>query len=277
MIYTLTLSPSIDYYMDVPDFTVGEINRALEVRYKIGGKGINASRVLTKLGTDNIAIFVYAGDNGKKIAKSLAEEGLKTIPLQTEGESRINVKINSRIETAINAPSPKITKLIEKEIENELCKLGSEDILIISGKLSGTVGYTDFYNILKDVVAKGVKLVLDISDDSFVGLLKLRPWLIKPNLDELSILTKNSEKDPFEVLHQEGVKNILLSKGKDGTVLKMENQAPLELAVKRVCNPKSTVGAGDALLAATIHYYQLSSDLKYSVEKAMDYVSSYLE
>lgn len=276
MIYTLTLSPSIDYYLDVPSFKMGEINRATDVRYKIGGKGINASRVLTALGTPNIAIFVYGGDNGEKIVKSLKEEGLETIALKTEGESRINVKINSTTETAINAPSPKINKLLEMEIADELSKLDQNDTLIISGKLGGIVGYVDFYDILTRVASTGVRLIFDISDVEFSGLFNLKPWLIKPNVEELEALTMNM-KDSFNSLHEMGVANILLSKGRDGTVLKMKDRDPISISVNRVINPSSTVGAGDALLAATVHYYQESPNLEIAVRKAMDYVSLYLE
>ena len=39
MIYTLTLNPSIDYYVTLPEVVLGEVNRIQETTQRAGGKG----------------------------------------------------------------------------------------------------------------------------------------------------------------------------------------------------------------------------------------------
>ncbi len=64
MIATLTLNPSIDYVMKCPDVRFGETNRSEEERIYPGGKGINLSVMLRRLGIDSRCIAVKAGDTG---------------------------------------------------------------------------------------------------------------------------------------------------------------------------------------------------------------------
>lgn len=56
MIYTVTLNPSIDYVVQVNSFDLGAVNRAEKDMKFPGGKGINVSRVLHRLGVENIAL-----------------------------------------------------------------------------------------------------------------------------------------------------------------------------------------------------------------------------
>ena len=64
MIYTLTISPSLDFVNEVKDFAINKINRSYDSIYLPGGKGINVSIVLEELGVESIAIGYKAGFTG---------------------------------------------------------------------------------------------------------------------------------------------------------------------------------------------------------------------
>ena len=63
MIYTITLNPSIDYFVTLTEFTVGGLNRAESERIVVAGKGVNVSDALAELsrlnGVEQIHIEPY--------------------------------------------------------------------------------------------------------------------------------------------------------------------------------------------------------------------------
>ncbi len=102
MIYTVTLNPSIDYVVQVPSFDLGTINRAEKDMKFPGGKGINVSRVLQRLGVKNIALGFTGGFTGQFIKEVLHDEGVTTNFVQVDEDTRINVKIKGKEETELN-------------------------------------------------------------------------------------------------------------------------------------------------------------------------------
>lgn len=136
MIYTLTFSPSVDYIVEVDHFRVGEINRTASEKVLPGGKGLNVSMVLSNLGHESVALGFLAGFTGREIEKRLREAGCRTDFIHVrEGFSRINLKMISNGETAINGQGPKITPEDITKLEKKLEQLQAGDILVISGSI----------------------------------------------------------------------------------------------------------------------------------------------
>ncbi|MBQ2551680.1 MAG: 1-phosphofructokinase, partial [Treponema sp.] len=107
MVYTLTVNPSIDYIVSVQNFSTGKVNRSASENVLAGGKGINVSTVLNNLGVENVALGFVAGFTGEKIESLLNEKAVRTDFIHLEnGMSRINVKLQSDVETEINARGP---------------------------------------------------------------------------------------------------------------------------------------------------------------------------
>lgn len=107
MIYTVTLNPSLDYFLSVEHFAIGKTNRSDAEVYRPGGKGINVSWVLHNLGLESTALGFLAGFTGQEIKHQMESTGITTDFIElSQGMSRLNVKIKQMDATEINASGP---------------------------------------------------------------------------------------------------------------------------------------------------------------------------
>lgn len=264
MIYTCTVAPSIDYTIYLPAFEEGELNRTKEVYYYPGGKGINVSRVLQRLGVRSIALGFAGGFTGEYITDYLAKEGIITDFIDSEEISRINVKLKAEVETEVNGPGPqlnisKLAKLITK-----VKMLSKGDTFVLAGGLSDSIP-DDFYQGLAEAChEKGIRFVVDSSGPQLKKLIELNPFLIKPNKVELAELFDVTIENEEQVIHYakqlvaQGVPNVIVSLGGEGAIYVTEDAVYLAEAIQgEVIN---TVGAGDSLVAGFLAAYTEEED-----------------
>lgn len=255
MVYTLTLNPSLDYMMPVRQLRIGATNRSEGEQIRIGGKGINVSILLRRLGVENLALGVAAGFTGEELLRRMNEEGIRhDFLMGREGFTRINVKLLSEEETEINGSGPVIEESEAQALLRQIAKIRSGDFLVISGSVPKGIP-TDFLNqLLHQTTGQGAEIVLDISGPALRQALRYRPFLIKPNQHELEEVLGVSIPDREQALlhgkklQELGARNVLISLGAEGAVLLDEKggvyskKAPDGLLV-------SSVGAGDSMVA----------------------------
>ena len=255
MIYTVTLNPSLDYVVDVDDFELGRTNRAVSERLYAGGKGINVSFVLKNLGFESTALGFSAGFTGEEIKKQIQERGItENLITVLNGQSRINIKLRGQQETEINGMGPDIEKEHIQQLLKKLSVLSPGDYLILAGSVPMKINDTIYYDILKTLDKKGIKAVVDTTGDLLLNVLKYHPFLIKPNIHELSELFSTEIKTKEEVvqyglkLQDMGAQNVIVSMAGDGAVFICENgEIYKSEAPKGVV--KNSVGAGDSMVA----------------------------
>ena len=255
MIYTVTLNPSLDYVVDVDDFELGRTNRAVSERLYAGGKGINVSFVLKNLGFESTALGFSAGFTGEEIKKQIQERGItENLITVLNGQSRINIKLRGQQETEINGMGPDIEKEHIQQLLKKLSVLSPGDYLILAGSVPMKINDTIYYDILKTLDKKGIKAVVDTTGDLLLNVLKYHPFLIKPNIHELSelfsteIKTKEDEVQYGLKLQDMGAQNVIVSMAGDGAVFICENgEIYKSEAPKGVV--KNSVGAGDSMVA----------------------------
>ena len=103
MIYTVTISPAIDYVVHLDRLQKGATNRSTGEEYFLGGKGINVSQILKELGMESIVLGFVNGFTGKALENGLHQGEIKTdFIYPKQGITRINVKIKAGEETEIN-------------------------------------------------------------------------------------------------------------------------------------------------------------------------------
>ena len=184
MIYTLTISPAIDYIMHLEDMIPGATNRSQQEEYYFGGKGINVSVMLQNMGIPSKALGFVAGFTGDALEKGLQEMGVNTdfIHLK-EGITRINVKIKSGLETEINGQGARPTEEDFAQLEEQFRQMTSDDMLIISGSIPKGLPEDTYDKLLEIAAERGVTPVVDTNGELLLNTLKHRPFLIKPNHD----------------------------------------------------------------------------------------------
>lgn len=263
MIYTLTLNPSLDYYVKVNNLKTGVVNRTSAERLTVGGKGINVSLQLKELGDETEALGFVAGFTGEAIRQEIEALGLKHDLSEVEGRSRINVKIKAIAETDINARGAVITQKDIKNLTDKLKKkLKSGDYLVISGNVSflGDEIYGDIIDELRDI--EGVKFVVDACGKLLTETLKYKPFLIKPNFFELcevfgvTIATSDTRRiaEYARKLQKLGARNVIVSLGSGGALMVTETKQAcyVRAAAGQQIN---SVGAGDCMIAGFLHEF----------------------
>ena len=112
MIYTVTLNPALDKTVEIPGIALDTVNRITEMRTDPGGKGINVSKVIAKLGGESRAVGILGGESGRTLEKLLENENFTTQFRFVEGQTRTNIKIIDRVghtNTDINEPGLTVT------------------------------------------------------------------------------------------------------------------------------------------------------------------------
>ena len=95
-----------------------------------------------------------------------------------------------------------------------------------------------------------------VNEKYLKSLLKYRPFLIKPNIAELSGMTGRQLDDPEELIqvmkdiHEQGIANVLVSMGGDGACLYDGSYERAEAFKGKVV---STIGSGDSMVAGFMY------------------------
>ena len=265
MIYTVTFSPTLDYVVSVDGFRTGIINRTTSEQVYPGGKGVNVSIALKNFGFENTALGFTAGFTGAEIKRLLHGIGVQNNFINVEkGMSRINMKIVSDTETAINGQGPQITSEDIGILYARLRCLVDGDYLVLAGHIPDFLPPDMYEQVLHFLSGRNLNVVVDAEKQLLTGTLKYHPWLIKPNRDELGDIfgVKIEGRDdalPYaQKLQEMGARNVLVSMGGDGAVLLAEDGTIYSsAALKGVV--VSTVGAGDSMVAGFIAGYLRSS------------------
>lgn len=274
MIYTLTLNPSLDYTIHVDQFQSGKINRTDQEEIFAGGKGINVSLVLKQFGYASVLLGFTGGFTGNEIERLLKEEQLFTEFVHVDGNSRINVKMESDEETAINGMGPVITDDHIQSMLERIEKITDGDMLVISGSVPSSLPKDIYEEILKALEKKNVQVIVDAEKELLMNTLRYHPFLIKPNDEELSaILQKKIDTfddaiDGAKQLQKAGAGNVLVSMGSKGACLVDENgKSYISSSLKgKVIN---TVGAGDSMVAGFIAGWLEKKDYAYALKQGI--------
>lgn len=260
MITVLTMNPSIDRSYVLDDFVIGKVQRAKSFIATAGGKGLNVSRVANCLGGKVSCLGFMGGFTGEFLKKEIEAEGMIDCFTPIHGTTRIcmNFRDKSGVSTEVLESGPEITPKEINEFEQELHGvLKDTKILVASGSLAQGLPKDYYGKIAKICRENNIKFILDSSGESLRLAIKDRPFLIKPNEEELEYITGISvktEEDVFlassKVLEM-GAENVCVSLGKRGMMLNGSlGRYIVNIPTVEVLN---IVGCGDSLVAGLAH------------------------
>lgn len=235
MIYTVTVNPSVDYVVQLGEFHLGMVNRALNEAVFSGGKGINVAMILQNLGVSNRALGFLAGFTGDFIEKDLRRRGCRTDFVRLEkGFSRINEKLKGQEGSEINGSGPAVDQAAVQALFEKINTLQKGDILIISGSVPLSLPQ-DFYERILDLLkGREIDTVVDATGEALLKTLRYEPFLIKPNLQELEELAERRLFTREEIiaqgkrLQEMGAKNVLISLAAEGIIVAADKNVEMQ-------------------------------------------------
>lgn len=279
MIYTLTLNPAIDQMISVNKFTLEATNKAVDQYQILGGKGINVSVMLKHLGVNNTALGFIGHDHRQQFETYLAKEKVNSDFYPVSGQVRVNLKIkalSNNQETELNCLGFTVDKKSEKAMLTFLKKqLKKDDFLIISGSIAPGARSNLYQEIAELCFKQKIAFAIDTTKVNLLTTLQYQPVLIKPNLAELNeIFNTNYRFDNqsavialAQKLLAQGAQNVLVSNGKEGSILVTATKGNYfaNVASGKLIN---SVGAGDSMVAGFIATYLKTNDPKMSLQVA---------
>lgn len=272
MIYTVTFNPALDYLIYVSELQSEDINRTEKEQLFYGGKGINVSVILTRLGVKNKALGFLAGFSGRQLEDMLNADGIENdFVYLKNGYTRINVKIKSKKEIDINACGPEITADDIQALLEKTENLEKGDYLVLAGSIPKSLPDNIYEEILDKLNSKGINFVVDATGDLLKNVLKYKPFMIKPNHHELGeifsteIKTLDDIKKYGKMLQDMGARNVLVSRGKDGAALLDEN-GNMHTMGNVPGKIVSSVGCGDSMVAGFIAGYCETNNYEYALK-----------
>jgi 1-phosphofructokinase family hexose kinase len=276
MINTVTLNPAIDKVFFINEFRRNVTNRIQNSEETIGGKGTHVSVNLKIMEMVSRAFGVCHGMAGRRIMEMLASHELEVDFIYREnGNSRTNYVLaeDSGDTTLICEKGMPFTdddfqdllRLMQKKVK-------TGDYLVLAGDASNAPA--DIYSrIIKELNDKGLKVFLDASGPALKDCAALGPFLIKPNLDELSFLCERNVSndvddviDAAQSLSHYRINVIAVSLGGDGSVLLTEEG--IYKAQPPQVNVINTTGCGDCFLAGLLYGYTSGFSVKETLKIA---------
>lgn len=276
VIYTLTLNPAIDYVMHPLTLDMGFTNRSSSEEIHVGGNGINISVLLNELQVPNIALGIAAGFTGDYLIQRLQEKGVTCNFVKLDkGNTRINVKLSGIVLSMVNGMGPKIPQTKVDELINRISAIGEGDTLVLTGSIPSTLPDDTYDVIMKRLVGRGIRFVVDAPGSLLLKALQQKPFLIKPNNHEVGRLFNVRPETPEEclpyarLLQERGARNVIVSCGGKGSALLDENGEEHVSPCAKVRLVNAT-GSGDSMVGGFLAAIEQGADY----EKALRFASA---
>ena len=255
-IVTLTLNPAIDQAISLDEIVLGDLNRCAVDAIDPGGKGVNASRMIARLGRPTLALGFTGGVTGAMLRTRLDAERVPYAFDDVAGLTRINVMVYERRpkrRTRLYLPGAAVDGSAFELLQARLRQLPAGSIVVMGGSvppgLDGRV-YRDLVAVLEH---RGVRTFVDASGEALREVLPARPELVKPNLEEAAELvgrelsTDEDVLDAAEEIRDRGSRRVVISRGADGAI-GLDGSGAWTVTGPDVV-AVSTVGSGDSMMA----------------------------
>ncbi len=255
-IFTVTANTAIDHCIEVDQITLEKAVLAKSNIEYAAGKGVNVAKTLESLNVQ-VCCLGFVGDLSLNKFNALGSEMLKTDFTVVAGQTRSNITLidtlNQQMHIRTNGYNittndcERLTKRLEVNI-------AEDDIVIFSGSLPPGALINTLQNWIELCHEKSATVILDSSGESLLHGIQARPYLIKPNVNELEEISGQTLKKESEIisaakqLQEKGVQIVFVSRGERGVIVVSEQAA--YVACVSVDQPiVSNIGCGDALVA----------------------------
>lgn len=274
MIVTLTLNPAIDKSIEVDQLIPEKKMRCAEMIIEAGGGGINISKALAELGQKSTAVFPFGGFNGQLLTETLSGRNIALKPIEIKNCTRENIvitEVSTNKQYRFVMPGSKLDGKELTRIKEVIADLREVSYLIVSGSIPPNVPNRFLSEIADIAHHKAMKLIVDTSGEPLREVLMKGVYLIKPNLSELCFLVGKKYLEPDEV---DDAAYVIMNKGYCEAIVVSMGPAGAMLVTKKTRNKyfaptvkkKSTVGAGDSMIAGIVYMLHNHKSLEEAVQ-----------
>ena len=187
MITTVTLNPMLDKTVSVDAVRRGAVSRASGVSVIVGGKGVNVSRQLHRLGEETVAAGFIGGEIGSILERLLDGEGITHRFVRIAGMTREGVTYlepEGTMTSVFEPPHPVTATEAGRLLEECRTLAGKSDWMVCSGSSPSPEADDVFRMIVADCRARGIPVVLDSYGNALARGVESVPDLLKPNREE---------------------------------------------------------------------------------------------
>lgn len=261
MITVVSLSPAIDRRLEFDGFAIGKTNRVLAESAEGAGKGVDVALACRALGLPVRCVGILAA-GGEPVTERLDRNGVPHTFFTAPGRVRVNQKLYDRRTgevTEVNAPCPEAPAVLLSRLADSAVSLAeTSNYLVLTGSLPQGCPPGYYAEIVERAhrEAPDCRCVLDADGESLRAGIAARPYLIKPNLQELAGAVGRPLRSRAEMLEAartlcaQGAEVVAASLGKEGALVVTEAEAYFAPAVRRPI--QTTTGAGDALVGGLL-------------------------
>ena len=273
-IVTITFSPCIDKSTSVPSLSPEKKLRCTAPKLEPGGGGINVARAMQKLGGEAIAIFPSGGYTGKFFNHLLEKENVPSVIIETSSETRENIIVldeSTNNQYRFGMPGTELRENEWKQCLKAVEEISNAEFIIASGSLPPGVPLNIYAQLARIAKNKNAKYIVDTSGEALKEAADEGVYLLKPNLGELSSLSGiekidrgNVEEVAKELILKNRCDVIVVSLGSEGALLVTKSET--YWAIPPEVDRKSTVGAGDSMVAGIVYSLSRSMNLKQALQ-----------
>jgi 6-phosphofructokinase 2 len=267
-IVTITFSPCIDKSTSVSSLIAEKKLRCAAPKLEPGGGGINVARAIKKLGGEAIAIFPSGGYTGKFFNHLMEIENVPSIIIETTNETRENIIVldeSTNNQYRFGMPGTPLSENEWQQCLKAVEEITDAEFIIASGSLPPGVPLNIYAQLAKIAKNKNAKFVVDTSGEALKEAAAEGVYLLKPNLGELSALSGiekidngNVEEVAKGLIGKNCCRVIVVSLGALGAILVTKNET--------IVDRKSTVGAGDSMVAGIVYALSKGMNLKQALQ-----------
>ena len=280
-IITITLNPAFDVHCSADHFEACHENLATITEREAGGKGVNISRALSMNNVANLALLAVGDENGADFCRELDKDAMTYDAIEVKGRIRENITLHTKDapETRISFTGFATDESLLAAFDQKLKAILSEgDLVTFTGRVPSGISMPAVKAFLKGIREAGAKLVIDSRSFEKDDLVEMKPWLIKPNEEEIAVYlcreinSFESVIDGARELYANGIENVMISLGAKGALLVCSDG--LYIAHPPKIKALSTIGAGDSSIGGFLAATAEGADSRERLRRAVSYGSA---
>ena len=265
MFLCVSPNPAMDTRILVKDLQPGQVHRVKSSCARAGGKAAHVAMVLQTLGRTPLWIGFVGGETGKDLVSGLERFGIRVHACPTRQRTRVNLEIiedDGRVTEILEpggAPSQLEGIEFHKKCESAFAQGREQLTVIFSGSLPQGLEDSYYASLIESANSFGCRTFLDTSGEPLRLALAASPHFVKPNRQEAESLLGYSIRDlsvaarALQQLISLGARTAAISMGAQGLLWCAGKGEPVYHAPAIPLKPRSTVGCGDATVAAFAH------------------------